>query len=140
MSKYQPLEEFLAGLAFSRVKMSFAEIESAIGTQLPPSAYTYRAWWSNNPTNSVATYAWLNAGYESSDVDMTRQTVVFRKSSPEVSDNHGDQWSGGVSRQPDEDHPLFGFLRGKIRIIGDLDLTLPADPEWGERVYGSEKS
>ena len=28
-------------------------------------------------------------------------------------------------------HPLFGALKGTIRIVGGTDLTKPADAEWG---------
>jgi hypothetical protein len=36
-------------------------------------------------------------------------------------------------------HPLFGALKGYIRIMPGVDLTEPADPEWGERVWGDDK-
>jgi len=29
-------------------------------------------------------------------------------------------------------HPLFGALKGSMRIAAGVDLTTPADPEWGE--------
>ena len=28
-------------------------------------------------------------------------------------------------------HPLFGALKGAIRIVPGTDLAEPADPEWG---------
>jgi hypothetical protein len=30
-------------------------------------------------------------------------------------------------------HPLFGALKGLLRIAEGADLTKPADPEWGAR-------
>jgi hypothetical protein len=34
-------------------------------------------------------------------------------------------------------HPLFGFMKGTVRVAPGVDLTEPADPEWGERAYGN---
>ena len=70
MSKYDPLTVHLRGSGQASVSMTFAAIERIVGAKLPPSAYKYRAWWSNNPTNSVITHAWLDAGYKTANVDM----------------------------------------------------------------------
>jgi hypothetical protein len=35
-------------------------------------------------------------------------------------------------------HPIWGALKGHIRLVAGTDLTKPADPEWGERVWGSD--
>lgn len=45
--KYEALEQHLNPQERSRqeISLSFAEIESAIGQTLPPSAYVYREWW-----------------------------------------------------------------------------------------------
>ena len=31
-------------------------------------------------------------------------------------------------------HPIFGALKGQVRVAPGVDLTEPADPEWG-KVY-----
>jgi hypothetical protein len=36
-------------------------------------------------------------------------------------------------------HPFYGALKGFIRFVPGVDLTEPADPEWGERIWGDEK-
>ena len=77
MSKYTPLRVYLSGRSEAEVPMAFAEIESIVGFSLPPAARRYRAWWSNNPTNSVITNAWLGAGFKSAEVDMANQTLKF---------------------------------------------------------------
>ena len=59
--------------------MTFDDIEEVIGSKLPPSASTHRAWFSNNPTSNPMTRAWLAAGYRSADVDMAKRKLVFRK-------------------------------------------------------------
>lgn len=80
MSKYESLTTALSRQNTRQWRVSFEDIETIIGTKLPNSAYRHRAWWSNNPTNSVMTKAWLKAGWISSDVDMAAQKVTFRKS------------------------------------------------------------
>jgi hypothetical protein len=35
-------------------------------------------------------------------------------------------------------HPLYGAMKGYIRLAAGTDLTEPADPEWGERVWGDD--
>jgi hypothetical protein len=79
MSKYQPLEDFLNAASTNEVPMTFGEIESIIEAPLPPVARKHRAWWSNNPSNSVITKAWLDAGYKTERVDMAGERLVFRK-------------------------------------------------------------
>jgi len=36
-------------------------------------------------------------------------------------------------------HPAFGALKGLIHIAPGVDLTAPADPEWGERAWGEDE-
>ncbi|HEY0236023.1 MAG TPA: hypothetical protein VGC86_13360 [Afipia sp.] len=124
MSKYDRLGSFLQTQNRERVPMSFADIERITQTKLPPSAHRHRPWWSNNPTNSVLTRVWLDAGFESEQVDMTGQKLVFRRVTARMPAKPPD---GGASG-----HPLFGALKGTIRIAPDADLTEPADPAWGE--------
>ncbi|HEY0219736.1 MAG TPA: hypothetical protein VGC26_08240 [Afipia sp.] len=124
MSKYDRLGNFLQTQNRERVPMSFADIERITQTKLPPSAHRHRPWWSNNPTNSVLTRVWLDAGFESEQVDMTGQKLVFRRVTAPMPAKPLD---GGASG-----HPLFGALKGTIRIASDADLTEPADPAWGE--------
>ncbi|CAN5163021.1 hypothetical protein BH10PSE10_BH10PSE10_21860 [soil metagenome] len=124
MSKYDRLGDFLRIQSHERVPMSFADVERITQAKLPPSAHKHRPWWSNNPTNSVLTRVWLDAGFESEQVDMTGQKLVFRR----VSKPAPDTPSGG---EP-SGHPLFGALKGTITIAPNVDLTKPADPAWGE--------
>jgi hypothetical protein len=77
LSKYTPLRVYLSGRTEAEAAMSFAEVEDVLGFALPPAARRYRAWWSNNPTNSVITNAWLGAGFRSAQVDMAGQTLTF---------------------------------------------------------------
>ena len=79
MNKYEPLTHHLMAQKISNYNLKFNEIEKIIQDKLPASAYKHRAWWSNNPNNSVMTKAWLDAGWISSDVDLEGQKLVFRR-------------------------------------------------------------
>jgi hypothetical protein len=125
MSKYEALGAFLKSQSGDRVPMSFVQIERVTGTKLPPSASKHRPWWSNNPTNSVMTRVWLEAGFESEQVDMATRRLVFRRvRQPAASPGERQE-----SKHPC--HPLQGALKGLVRVMPGTDLTGPADPDWG---------
>lgn len=133
MSKYTPLAEYLKKQGREQVPMTFAEIERVTGVKLPPSASKHRPWWSNNPDNSVLTKVWLEAGFESEQVDMEKRKLVFKRV-------RAAKAAGGTD---DEFvHPAYGAMKGLIRVMPGVDLTEPADPEWADRLdaeYGPEK-
>lgn len=135
MSKYEPLGEYLKKQGKERVPMTFAEIERVTGVKLPPSAARHRPWWSNNPRNSVITRVWLDAGFESEQVDMAKRKLVFRRvRAPRV------VASAGGEEPPF--HPLYGYMQGLVRVMPGTDLTQPADPELADYLdakYGPEK-
>lgn len=130
--KYEPLTEFLRRQASGVVRMSFDEIERVIGAKLPPSATHHRAWWSNNAENNVMTKAWRDAGFESEDVDMKGRRVAFRRVSSEPS---RDAAAPFVDVTTEDRHPLLGWMKGTLTLAEGVDLTQPADPEWGEAAY-----
>jgi hypothetical protein len=135
MSKYAQLGEYLKKKQAERVLMTFSEIERITGVKLPPSANKHRPWWSNNPDNSVLTKVWLDAGYESEQVDMEGRKLVFRRRS-------GPRAPTSSAHREVPFHPLYGAMKGLIRIMPGTDLTQPADPEWADRLdafYGPEK-
>jgi len=132
MSKYDPLYETLTANNAKHVFMSFAEIEGVLGFALPRSSKQHRAWWSNNPSNNVMTKAWLMAGYKTESVDIAGEKLVFRKTDI-TSDN------GGGLKQPQQQvvesrHPVFGCMAGTVTIAPGVDLTDPADPDWGKNI------
>lgn len=134
MSKYTALGQYLKKQDRDLVPLSFAEIERITGTKLPPSAHKHRPWWSNNPDNSVMTKVWLDAGFESEQVDMPARKLVFRRVRKPA-----------AAAQPAGEkpfHPLYGLMQGLVRIMPGTDLTQPADPDWADRLdveYGPEK-
>lgn len=130
MSKYEPLGAFLQSRSADEVPMTFAQIEKLIGAKLPPSA-KYRAWWSNNPDNSVMTKIWLKAGFRSEDVDLSARKLVFRRARNK--DARMQTEKPAEIAEARGKHPLFGALKGLLRIAPGTDLTQPADPDWGAR-------
>src|SRR6185437_11070793 len=120
MSKYTPLAEYLKKQGREQVPMTFAEIERVTGVKLPPSAIKHRPWWSNNPDNSVLTKVWLDAGFESEQVDMEKRKLVFKRV-------RAAKVHGGAEEKPF--HPLYGHMQGMIRIMPGVDITQPADPD-----------
>lgn len=137
MSKYALLGRYLRDQAGEKVPMTFSQIERVLGARLPASALRHRAWWSNNPENNVATREWLNAGYETAQVDIEGKRLVFQRVGPaRIAEPLAPAWAGPrdtmtVSDAP-KNHPLFGALKGTVRIPPGVDLTEPADPEWAK--------
>lgn len=134
MSKYEPLQAYLRRQNTEAIPMSFAEIEEVLGFPLPKSQI-YPAWWSNNPTNNVMTNEWLAAGYRTEQVDVEGRKLVFKRSGPVAA---GEDRKATRDKSRDGRHPMIGFLKGMITIKPGVDLTEPADPEWGELAWGDE--
>jgi hypothetical protein len=130
MGKYEPLGVFLREQRAHEVPMTFHEIEKITGVKLPPKAQHYRAWWSNNSSNNVMTKVWLEAGYESARVDMSARKLVFRRTEKAGTDARKPR----ATPKKGERHPLFGALKDITFIPPGVDLTEPADPDWG-KVY-----
>ena len=79
MSKYNPLRESLQKRRGDQAAMSFAEIESILGFSLPASARQFREWWANTRGSHVQAAAWLDAGWQTSQVDVERESLVFTR-------------------------------------------------------------
>lgn len=133
-SKYQPLTDHLRRSGEAAVPMTFEDVERVIGAKLPASAGT-RPWWSNNPTNNVMTKAWRAAGYESTRVDMTSRTLVFRRVTPRGGRGGvgpAPSHRGAPRRTKDSDWftGFYGGLRGTVTIAPGADLTAPSGEAW----------
>jgi hypothetical protein len=137
MSKYDALADYLRAQKRDEVPMTFDQIERLIGAKLPAS-HQYRAWWSNNSFNSVMTKAWLDAGFRSEQVDMESGKLVFRRIGSQGF-KEADVASPFDRTAISNRHPLIGWMKGTVRIAPGVDLTEPADPEWGERAWGDQK-
>ena len=137
MSKYTPLGDYLRKQRKDLVPMTFSEIERIVGSKLPNSQ-RYPAWWSNNPWNNVMTQIWLDAGFQTEQVDIPGRKLVFRRVATLGSKAENGQPSSNDS-DPSADHPIVGCMRGTVQIAPGVDLTEPADPDWGECAWGNQK-
>ena len=134
MGKYEPLGKFLRQQGSELVVMKFEDIERIVGSKLPESSRQYRAWWSNNPNNNVMTKVWLNAGFQTEQVDIEGRRLVFRKMSPTKQNEAAPPTPRPPPGEtPPRHHPLLGALKGLLRVMPGTDLTKPADPSWGEK-------
>ena len=127
-SKYQPLEDHLRLTGARNIPMTFEEIEAVLGTDLPASARKYRPWWSNNPSNSSITHAWLSAGYRTTQVELGHERLVFVRE--EKADAHGVSPPG--SADGPSEHPVLGCVADSVTVSDGTDLTKPAMPEWSD--------
>lgn len=119
MSKYAKLTRCLGEKRDREWSPSFREIEEILGFALPPAARRHRAWWSNNDSNNVMTRAWLDAGWRTEQVDMNRETLVFRRATKET--------NTPTTPPPAEQSPapqrrsVIGVLKGTVVFLGDAD-------------------
>ena len=140
MSKYQALNRFFKMQATDFLRMTFDEVEKEAGFKLPASARLHQAWWANDRARHVQAKAWLDAGYESEQVDMKEGRLVFRRVPLELISPFGKP--GGMSDPAREfrvmenaetksgPHPLIGSMEGTFWIDPNWDWTKPAlDPE-----------
>lgn len=120
--KYEPLARFLSQQKQASIPMTFAQIEQLIGNRLPASARKHRPWWSNNPSNSVITRAWLDAGFKTTQVDMAGERLVFMRVTPVETPASGNTL---VLRRR-----LFGALSGMVRHTDPDALSGPTGERW----------
>ena len=113
MGKYEPLEKLLRRRGPGRWRVSFREIEKALGFKLPKSALKYPAWWSNDETGHSHAKAWLDAGWRTEEVDIPRRELTFARAAPD---------------RPERSDP-WGCMAGTVTIMSNTDLTRPSE-EW----------
>lgn len=142
MGKYTALNAYLRNRREEQIAMTFAEIETVIGSKLPGSK-RHRAWWSNNPDNNVMTREWLEAGYETESVDIAGERLTFRKRHAGPAGQ-----PAGFSEEPQAEyarpvrprHPGIGFMRGLIKFAPGFDGTGPyTDEPWDEGYLGQDR-
>jgi hypothetical protein len=138
MSKYQTLSLFFQTQTASFFRMTFDDVEREAGLKLPASARLHQAWWANDRARHVQAKAWLDAGYESGQVDMKAGTLVFTRVHVEyVAPKHGGMSDPAREFKMMEDgekksgpHPLIGSMKGTFWIDPNWDWTKPAlNPE-----------
>jgi DNA-binding transcriptional regulator YiaG len=137
-SKYYPLYTFLAEQPLDELTLTLPEIESRLGTSLPPSARTRRAWWSNRSRGAVQAGAWMEAGYHVEKIDLENEQITFRK--PGIIYN--------VQRQGDTvlwDADLIKSLRHHMHwtqfdLADKLGMRQQTISEWENELYEPKRS
>ncbi len=80
-SKYAPLIEKLQAINSDQdqVKLTFDDVDDVLNGGLPPSARIHRAWWANDSIGHVQSQLWLAAGWKTTYINFTEETVVFSR-------------------------------------------------------------
>jgi hypothetical protein len=84
MSVYDPLYKWLSAKSASGVtclSATFEQIETVLGFELPETARKKSQWWANETgdTRHVQCRAWLDAGFETRDLNIPKESVEFVK-------------------------------------------------------------
>ena len=79
--KYRKLYQHLCALEMQEWRTTFSETEAVIGLKLPDSARQHRPWWGNQKGGNGHSHAvaWSAAGWETAQVDMAAETLLFRR-------------------------------------------------------------
>jgi CBS domain-containing protein len=79
--KYSLLAKHLLGLSneVQNTELSFEEIESIIGDNLPNAARKHRAFWANDSVGHTHSQQWLDANWRVANVNMTSRRVLFSR-------------------------------------------------------------
>lgn len=117
MARYEPLGHYLRTSGASLVPMTFHDVELLIGRDLPPSAYRHRPWWANEERGHAHAKAWLEAGYQTEQVDMNARTLVFRHvAQPGL---HRAERGAAPASAARALHPLLGWMKGTFTFEAD---------------------
>lgn len=80
-SRYAPLAIWLQRVPPSqdRVTLSFEQVETIIGGELPSSARRHNAWWANDSVGHSWSREWLEAGWRKAQISMSEERVTFAR-------------------------------------------------------------
>src|SRR5258708_7579852 len=80
-SRYAPLALMLQNAPDNQdnIALTFEQIETIIGSQLPPSARQHRSWWANDSVGHVQSQQWLNVGWRVSSINMSDEVITFSR-------------------------------------------------------------
>ena len=131
MGKYDRLGAYLAAHSADDIPLTFQQIETLIGAPLPPAASRHRAWWSNNPSNSVITRAWREAGFRAFQVDMAAGSLLFRREGVAAAPPSPRQQRTPQAQVLDR---LWRRLGGTVSLPYGMDLTEPTGETWDAEI------
>lgn len=137
-SKYQQLFEHLRRQGVDEVTMGIGEIEQVIGTRLPPTARTQRAWWSNRRKGAVQASAWVLAGYHTMEINLDEERITFRKPGRVYNvQREGDivLWDADLVKAL---RHFMGLTQSEF--ARELGVRQPTVSEWETGAYGPRRS
>lgn len=139
-SKYYPLHEFFQQCKADLVALTLVQVQEIIGTALPPTALSQRAWWSNRRVANAQSAAWLEAGYRVDEIHLEAGRLVFRKEGTvpnyEVK-RQGNivMWDGAMVKALREHMGL-----NQTEFAQELGVRQPTVSEWETAVYQPRRS
>jgi DNA-binding transcriptional regulator YiaG len=133
-SKYYPLYEKILRNGNDEIILTISEIESILGSALPPSSED-KPWWSNRE-NALQSGAWLEAGYKVSGFDSKTKKVTFSKIKAKASYKIQKDESGTVLW----DEELIKGLREHMgltqaQFAEELGVRQQTVSEWEQGIY-----
>lgn len=137
-SKYYPLFRHLQESRERSVILTFSEIESVLGGNLPSSARTSKAYWSNRSKGALQAKAWMGAGYHVRSVDFKKRQVTFGKAEILYKvRKEGDTilWNGAMIRA------LRNYLDlNQAEFSSILGVRQQTVSEWENQIYQPTRS
>lgn len=148
MPNYNLFSQFLEKLHDNNFECEFKEIERIIKGDLPPSAYAYKEWWSNNPSHPLMKVI-LKNGFRQIKLDLKSKKASFVRTREVLKKSTESGFSMPTvdlawadfeitARHALEHHLSFKLASGKIDINGktkSFDLVNKA-----ERIVGDVKN
>ncbi|MDM8520019.1 helix-turn-helix transcriptional regulator [Anaerolineales bacterium HSG6] len=132
-TKYWPLHNYLNTHEDDEITLSFTKIEEILGSELPPSAYKSRSWWSNRRKGSWQSPTWMDAGYHVDKFDLTVGEVTFQKPIQQYKVKRQD---GAVLWDPDSIKILRRHMdMSQAQFADDLGVRQQTISEWERGMY-----
>jgi DNA-binding transcriptional regulator YiaG len=138
-SKYHPLFDHLRQSGKAEVVLTFAEIETLLGSALPHSALERKNWWSNRDTpTALQAGAWVGAGYHVYAIDIDTKTVTFRKFEAQY---NIEQKDGKIIWQQDAIRALRKHMSlTQMEFAEQMGVRRQTVSEWENGVYDPDRS
>jgi DNA-binding transcriptional regulator YiaG len=138
-SKYYPLFDHLQRCGQDETALTFADIESLMGSSLPASARQRKNWWSNrDTTGALQSCAWVSAGYHVKEVDLEQETVQFCKFQARYNIQHKD---GEIVWHQDAIKALRKHMQmTQSQFAEELGVRRQTISEWENGVYDPDRS
>ncbi len=137
-TKYYPLYLHLRQLRTDECHLTLNEIETLLGTRLPSSARSYRAWWSNRGHGSVQARAWMDAGYHVVDIDLQAEQITFRKPGLVYNVRREGKivlWNAGLVKAL-----RYHMQLSQAELADELGVRQPTISEWETGAYIPKRS